>query len=146
MFCKIGALKKFFKFTRKHLSGYSLFNKVTALLKAEIPIQVFSDEFFKINKTPFLQNTYRRLLLFYGNHNLPLKYSRAPCKNKKEMEPACKKNNDTRWKKLMHYLHQIFISFHYSKISLWLFSLLSHNTLKARVFRNNAMPLKIYQL
>ena len=96
MFCKIGALKKNFKFTRKHLSGYSLYNKVTALLKAEIPIQVFSDEFFKMNKTPFLQNTYRRLLLFYGNHNLPLKYSRAPCKKKKKMEPACKKNNDTR--------------------------------------------------
>ena len=58
------------KFTRKHLC-LSLLNKVTGLypatsLKDRTPTQVFYNEFCEILKTPFLQNTSRRLRLFYG--------------------------------------------------------------------------------
>ena len=47
----------------------SLFNKVAALypatsLKERTSTQVFFDEFCEILKTPFLQNSSRRLLLF----------------------------------------------------------------------------------
>ena len=49
----------------------SHFSKVIGLypaisLKERTPTQVFSDEFCEILKTTFLQNTSRRLLLFYG--------------------------------------------------------------------------------
>ena len=49
----------------------SRFNKVTGLypansLKERTPNRVFSDEFCELLKTTFLQNTSRRLLLFYG--------------------------------------------------------------------------------
>ena len=48
-------------------------------------------------------------------------------------------------KKDVSLLVSSFISFHYSKISLFLFSA-SHDTLKARVFTNNAITLRIYLL
>ena len=56
----------------------SHFNKVTGLypatsLKERTPTQVFSGEFCEILKTPFLQNTSRRLLLFYGKNILSIK-------------------------------------------------------------------------
>ena len=56
----------------------SHFNKVTGLypansLKERTPTRVFSDEFCQILKTPFLQNTSRRLLLFYGKNILSIK-------------------------------------------------------------------------
>ena len=56
----------------------SHFNKVTGLypatsLKERTPTQVFSDEFCEILKAPFLQNTSRRLLLFYGKNILSIK-------------------------------------------------------------------------
>ena len=47
-----------------------LFNKVTGYYETSqemTPTQVLSDEFYEILKTPILQNTSRRLLLFYGN-------------------------------------------------------------------------------
>ena len=48
----------------------SLSNKVIGFypatsLNERTPIQTFSDDFCEILKTPFLQNTFRRLLLFY---------------------------------------------------------------------------------
>ena len=56
----------------------SHFNKVTGLYpptsrKERTPTQVFSGEFCEILKTPFLQNTSRRLLLFYGKNILSIK-------------------------------------------------------------------------
>ena len=56
----------------------SHFNKVTGLypansLKERTPTQVISDEFCEILKAPFLQNTSRRLLLFYGKNILSTK-------------------------------------------------------------------------
>ena len=56
----------------------SHFNKVTGLypaisLKERTPTQVLSGEFWEMLKTPFLQNTSRRLLLFYGKNILSTK-------------------------------------------------------------------------
>ena len=53
-------------------------NKVIGLypaisLNGRTPTQVFSLEFCEILKTPFLQNTSRRLLLFYGKNILSTK-------------------------------------------------------------------------
>ena len=60
---------KIFKIDRKTPVPESFFNKVTglrppALLKKETLAQVFSCEFCKILRTPFLQNTSGRLLIF----------------------------------------------------------------------------------
>ena len=54
------------------------FNKVAGLypaisLKERTPTQVFSGEFCEILKTPFLQNTSRRLLLFYRKNTVSTK-------------------------------------------------------------------------
>ena len=56
----------------------SHFNKVAGLypatsVKERTPAQVFSGEFCKILKTTFLQNTFRRLLLFYKKKVLSIK-------------------------------------------------------------------------
>ena len=56
----------------------SHFNKITGLylaisLKERTPIQVFLDEFCKILKKPFLQNTSRRLFLLCGKNSLSKK-------------------------------------------------------------------------
>ena len=58
------------KFHKKTPVPESLFNKVIAFytatsLKERTPIQVLSDKFCEILKTPFLQKTSRRLILFY---------------------------------------------------------------------------------
>ena len=66
-------LREFFIFCKIHnktQESEPLFNKVIGFypatsLKEWTPIQVFSDEFCEILKTPFLQNTSRRLLLLY---------------------------------------------------------------------------------
>ena len=57
-------------------------------------------------------------------HILPLNNKRALWKMKKKLVTTDKKNNKTHWKKPKHYLHQVFICFYCSKMSLWLFSLL----------------------
>ena len=61
-------------------------------------MQVLYDEFCEIlNKTPFLQNTSRRLLLFYYFTNKIVKNS----PRKEKMETASKKNTDTQNKSLV---------------------------------------------
>ena len=55
------------------------------------------------------------------------------------METACKKSNDTcRKKELKHY------TYHKSSNPFTIQNSVSHDTLKARVFRNNTIPLRIY--
>ena len=55
------------------------------------------------------------------------------------METACKKSNDTcRKKELKHY------TYHKSSNPFTIQNSASHDTLKARVFRNNTIPLRIY--
>ena len=83
------------------------------------------------------------------------------CFNEKYFTKKVEKNHlrkEKKWKqvvrkttthgeqKLNHYLHQVLISFFYS--SNFFFSLFSasHDILKTRVFRNNAIPLRIYLL
>ena len=141
---KIGALKNVLKFTRNQLY-WSLFlinlqvSILKTLLKEKSPMQVFSDDFCKINKTPFLQYTSRRLLPFYGKY-----FSTKIVKRKrKKMETACKETTTYAEKKLKHYLHQVFISIYsFKNFFITNFSA-SHDTLKAQVFRNNAIPLRI---
>ena len=48
-------------------------------------------------------------------------------------------------RKLKHYLDQAFLSFCYSEIYLFLLSYI-HDALKARIFKNNTITLKIYVL
>ena len=61
---KIGVLKNFAKLTGKHLCQGLIFNKVAGLwpatlLKEETLVQVFSMNFVKFSRTPFLQNSSR---------------------------------------------------------------------------------------
>ena len=59
MFCKKGVLRNFANFTRKHLSQSLFLNKVAGIS----PAQVFSCEFCKFLRTPFLTEHPRWLLL-----------------------------------------------------------------------------------
>ena len=68
----------FCKIHNKATVPKSHFNKATGLcpatsLNKRTPTQVFSDKTCQILKTPFLQNTSRRLLLFYGKYILSIK-------------------------------------------------------------------------
>ena len=89
------------------------------VLKEKTPIRVFSDEFCK-NLRPLFYNS-RRLFLSYKK-TFYHQNSKEPYGKRQKMETACKKNNDTCWKKLKNYLNQVFISFYYLKISLLLYS------------------------
>ena len=71
----------FCKIHKKRFVLESHFNKVTGLYpptsrKERTPTQVFSGEVWEILKTPFLQNTSRRLLLFCGKNILSAKQQR----------------------------------------------------------------------
>ena len=68
----------FCKIHKKVTVPKSHFNKATGLypatsLNKKTSTQVFSDKICQILKTPFLQNTSRRLLLFYGKDILSIK-------------------------------------------------------------------------
>ena len=109
----------------------SHFNKVTGLysatsLKERTPTQVFSGEFCKVNKTPILQNTSKRVLLFYGKKYFINEIVKNPLKKRGRMG---------EWKQLVRKttiqakktsslsassLHIVY----YSKMSLFLFSLI----------------------
>ena len=96
----------------------SHFNKVTGiypatLLKERTSTQMFSGEFCNILKTPFLQN-----------QNFINKIVKSPLRNRKKWKQLVRKTTTQAKQKLRHYLHQVFISFYYSKRSLFLFSLL----------------------
>ena len=87
-----------------------LFNKIAglyaaSLLEEKILIQVCSNEFWEIFKTPFLRNT-------------------LCTKVTEDCLKTAGQENDSRRKELEHYLRQIFISCCYSKIYLFLCSLL----------------------
>ena len=65
---KKGFLRNFTKFTGKQLGQSLIFNKVAGLrpatlLKKRLWYRCFLVNFVKFLRTPFLQNTYRRLLL-----------------------------------------------------------------------------------
>ena len=130
------------KIYRKTSVSESFFNRVADLypptfLKEKTPMQVYSDEFREIFMTPFSRNTSRQLLLFYGVI-FTNKIKRALWKKDKESKLLVRKTT-THAKKLTYCLHQVYISFYYSSISLFFFSA-THDTSKARVFRTNAKP------
>ena len=65
---KKGVLKKFAKFTGKHLCWSHFFHKVTGqklatLLKKRLQYRCFLVNFAKFLRTPFSENTFGRLLL-----------------------------------------------------------------------------------
>ena len=65
---KKGVLRNFAKFTGKHLCQSTFFNKVAGLRSATLLKKILWHRCFPVNfakflKTPFLQNTSRRLLL-----------------------------------------------------------------------------------
>ena len=67
---KKGALRNFAKFTGKHLCQSLIFNKVAGLrpatlLKKRLWHRCFPVNFAKFLRTPFLQNTSGRLLLYF---------------------------------------------------------------------------------
>ena len=107
----------------------SHFNKVTGLypansLKERTPNRVFSDEFCELLKTTFLQNTSRRLLLFYGKKYFINIIVKNPLRKGKKWKQLVRKTTTQAKQKLHHYSHQVFIFFYYSKMLLFLFSLL----------------------
>ena len=69
---KKGVLENFAKFTKKHLCQNLLFNK-SFLLKKRLCLSCFPVNFVKFSRTPFLQNTFGRLLLkAYGNIDMEI--------------------------------------------------------------------------
>ena len=124
----------------------SHFNKVTGLypatsVKVRTPAQVFSGEFSEILKTTFLQNTSRRLLLFYRKKHFINKIARNSLRKWEKMETACKKNNH-KTKTSSLFTSNLHILLLFKNVFISLFSA-SHDILKTRVFRNNAIPLSI---
>ena len=81
--------------------------------KKRLQYRCFLMSFNSFLQTPFLQNTSRKQLLFYGKH-----FANKIEKNPEWMETDCKKNNDTQ----NHYLHQVFILFYYSFYYFFIFS------------------------
>ena len=114
------------KYIRKHLCR-SLF-----LIKLQVYIlqlhwkKGLQDRCFLMNFARYLKrNTSRRLLLFYEK-TFYQKNSKelSQKRKKKKMKTVSKKTTARAEQKLNHNLYQILISFYYSKISLFLFSLL----------------------
>ena len=68
---KEGVPKNFTKFTGKYLCQ-SLFLKACDLVKKETPHRCFSENFAKILRTPFLQNTSGRLVLNFINRDFEI--------------------------------------------------------------------------
>ena len=85
---------------------------------------MFSDEFCELLKTTFLQNTSRRLLLFYGKKYFINIIVKNPLRKGKKWKQLVRKTTTQAKQKLHHYSHQVFVFFYYSKMLLFLFSLL----------------------
>ena len=71
--CKKGVLRNFAKFTGKYLRQSLFFNKVADLTPAALLNKSLWHRFFPVNfakflRTPFLQNTSARLLLWVSTH------------------------------------------------------------------------------
>ena len=131
MFYKISLLKNFFKIHKKTLVSESLFNNnvprlhIATLLKEKTLIQVFSDKFGKIHKTPFYRTPPSDCFCSTEKYfATKIKFSFSLWKKKKNCKQLVRKTMTYAEKKLKHYLHEVFIFFYYSKISLFLFSLL----------------------
>ena len=61
---------------------------------------------------------------FLRNQNFINEIVKSPLRNRKKWKQLVRKTTTQAKQKLRHYLHQVFISFYYSKRSLFLFSLL----------------------
>ena len=69
VFCRIGVLRNFAKFTPKHLSQSLFFNKVASLrpatlVKKRLWLRCFPMNFAKFLRTPFLTEQLRWMLLY----------------------------------------------------------------------------------
>ena len=123
--------KKFFfgKIHRKTPVEESNSCEITGLcpvisMRERTPTQVFSGKFCGILQTTFLQIIFSRLLLFYRKSILPTKQEGSSERRMERKKQLVRKTTTQTKQKLNHYLHQVFISFYYSRMSLFLFSLL----------------------
>ena len=79
-FTKKGVLRNFAKFAGKHLCQSLFFNEVASLrlatiLKKRLWYKCFPENFAKFLRTPFLQNTFGRLLLYYHQYELSFSWN-----------------------------------------------------------------------
>ena len=103
---------------------------------------MFSDGILQIFKIYFLQSTSSG---FYFTENY-FTYKIAKNPLKKNFESASKKNNDTRRKKTQTLLRSsLHILLLFKNLLIPLVSVF-HDALKARIFKNNTIKLKIYLL
>ena len=108
----------------------SRFNKVTGLysatsLKEMTPTQVFSGEFYEILKNPFFTEHLQATTSVWQKKYFINKIVKNPLRKKRNKWKQLVRKTTTQTKqKLNHYLHQVFISFYYSRMSLFIFSLL----------------------
>ena len=108
----------------------SRFNKVTGLysvtsLKEMTPTQVFSGEFCEILKNPFFAEHLQATTSVWQKKYFINKIVKNPLRKKRNKWKQLVRKTTTQTKqKLNHYLHQVFISFYYSRMSLknfWVF-------------------------
>ena len=100
-------------------------NKVTGLylatsLKESASTQVVN--FARYLRHPFLEHQMTTSLL--RKKKIINKIVKNPLRKGKKWKQLARKTTTQAKQKLNHYLHQVFISFYYSKMSLFLFSLL----------------------
>ena len=72
VFCKKGGLRNFAKFKGKHLCQNLFLYSLSTLVKKRLWHRCFPVNFAKVLRTPFLQNTSRRLLLNWVHPYLQL--------------------------------------------------------------------------
>ena len=137
-------LRNFFcKIYKKTFVPESLFNKVVSLFpasssKERTPTQVFSGELCDIIRTT-LQNTSRRLLLFYGK-KIYQQSSKKPFEKRKKWKQLVRKTMTHAKQKLNRYLHKSSYPFTIQKFLYSSFLCFPRYILKTQFFRNNAIP------
>ena len=108
----------------------SRFNKVTGLysatsLKEMTPTQVFSGEFCEILKNPFFTEHLQATTSVWQKKYFINKIVKNPLRKKRNKWKQLVRKTTTQTKQeLNHYLHQVFISFYHSRMSLknfWVF-------------------------
>ena len=124
VFCKAGVLKNFAKFTEKHLWQSLFFKKVAglrpaALLKKRLWHRCFPVNFRKFLRTPFLQVTSRRLLLYILTESDGFRYISFYLQLKRYhiISKKCKSHKSISW--ICHFLVKLVLKSPNSQSNLW---------------------------
>ena len=132
---------KLCKIHRKAPVPQPIFIPATLLKKKAM----FSDEFCKIFQTPFYRTPPSDC--FYSNEKyFTNKLRKTLSKKNKKWTLLVRKTTPHAEKKLKHYLPQVLISFYCLKKFFIPHFIASHDKFKACIFKNYAVPLKIYLL